>query len=57
MEEFLGKGIDIELLNRLNRNGSALLHLALQHGHVGVVNALITKGIDVNLQDSNGATA
>ncbi|EPS26278.1 hypothetical protein POX_c04747 [Penicillium oxalicum] len=44
-------------VNVQNANGQTPLHIAAQHGHIGIVRLLLaSKFIDVNIQDHRGAT-
>lgn len=54
MHLLLSNGANV---NVQNANGQTPLHIAAQHGHIGIVRLLLaSKFIDVNIQDHRGAT-
>lgn len=47
------EGFDV---NARNKDGRTSLHLAVYHGHLNIVNALLAKGADIYARDNNGNT-
>ena len=55
--EMFVKKFDRKLLNKRNKYGFSLLHEAISGHKWDIAEFLINEGIDVNLKDSEGATA
>ena len=55
--ELFIKKFDRKLLNKRNKYGFTLLHEAISGHKWDIAEFLINKGIDINLKDSEGATA